>query len=47
LLTLHKEGCHEAQGYLFSEPVPAASVDALIKRIAAGHAGRDEKALAA
>ncbi|WP_170984854.1 bifunctional diguanylate cyclase/phosphodiesterase [Roseomonas sp. AR75] len=44
---LSANGCTDAQGYLFSEPVPAASVDALIRRIADGRRAQDDKAIAA
>jgi EAL domain-containing protein (putative c-di-GMP-specific phosphodiesterase class I) len=30
---LHEEGCHEAQGYYFSRPVPAAGIPELIERV--------------
>jgi len=30
---LREEGCHEAQGYYFSEPVPASEIPAVIERL--------------
>ncbi|NWG24791.1 MAG: EAL domain-containing protein, partial [Pseudorhodoplanes sp.] len=39
---LRLAGCHEMQGFLFSEPVPAAGIDALLtkaRRRAAGRSG--------
>jgi diguanylate cyclase (GGDEF)-like protein len=48
LAELRQNGCTEAQGYLFSQPVPAASVEALISRIAAERPAKDNpRAIAA
>ncbi|WP_200845144.1 bifunctional diguanylate cyclase/phosphodiesterase [Roseomonas sp. 18066] len=35
LLTLFQQGCHEAQGFLFSRPQPAASVPEMLRLLAA------------
>ncbi|TDG13088.1 EAL domain-containing protein [Paracraurococcus ruber] len=42
LTALRAAGCREAQGYLFSQPRPAAEVPALLRRLAAAsHAAQD------
>ncbi len=37
LLALHKDGCHEAQGYLFSHPVPQRRARTLARTGLSGH----------
>ncbi|PWS35740.1 diguanylate cyclase [Falsiroseomonas bella] len=48
LAELEQNGCTDAQGFLFSQPVPSARVEALINRIAADRQGPgDKEAIAA
>ncbi len=37
--TLHRQGCDDAQGYLFARPMPAADMEAYLRRAVAGEVG--------
>ncbi|MBB4200579.1 diguanylate cyclase (GGDEF)-like protein/PAS domain S-box-containing protein [Rhodoblastus sphagnicola] len=43
---LSREGCGEAQGYLFSKPLPAADIPALLARLERGASAQLEAAIA-